>query len=91
MQSEAKRSRGPFSLQFAICRVIFINCRESQRCVRHFPNDFNMLMGVARDLGSREKFVDIAGKSSVELERWQGGRETIEAESCADSPRDPYR
>ncbi len=29
MQSEAKRSRGRFSLQFAICREIFRNCRES--------------------------------------------------------------
>jgi hypothetical protein len=30
MQSEAKRSREWFSLQFAICRVIFRNCRESR-------------------------------------------------------------
>jgi hypothetical protein len=30
MQSEAKRSRGRISLQFAICREIFAKCRESQ-------------------------------------------------------------
>jgi hypothetical protein len=30
MQSEAKRSRGRISLQFAICREIFRNCRESR-------------------------------------------------------------
>jgi hypothetical protein len=30
MQSEAKRSRGRISLQFAICREILRNCRESR-------------------------------------------------------------
>ena len=33
MESEAKRSRGQFSLQFAICREIFRNCRDSRSVV----------------------------------------------------------
>jgi len=43
MQSAAKRSRRPLSLQFAICREIFRNCRESQFMAMKFNNDFNML------------------------------------------------
>jgi hypothetical protein len=44
MQSEAKRSRGRFSLQFAICREIFRNCRESRSIPVKSINDFNVLL-----------------------------------------------
>jgi hypothetical protein len=37
MQSEAKRSRGRLSLQFAICREIFGNCRESRSISCQLP------------------------------------------------------
>jgi hypothetical protein len=43
MQSEAKRSRGRISLQFAICRDIFLNCRESRFISCEIPNNLNIL------------------------------------------------
>ena len=54
MQSELKRSRRWFSLQFAICRDVFINCSESDRSLVTLHNDFNVLQEVP--LRSREQF-----------------------------------
>src|SRR5262245_35905395 len=43
MQSEAKRSRGRISLQFAICTDIFRNCRENRFVSCETPNNLNIL------------------------------------------------
>src|SRR5688572_23892601 len=62
MQSEAKRSPGQISLQFAICRVIFRNCRENRsyclssflmvlRCWKEFsrPKEQGEIFGCCRE------------------------------------------
>jgi hypothetical protein len=67
MQSEAKRSRGRFSLQFAICREIFRNCTESRSIVCEISTWFQYVVRSSPYLGSREHFSVFAGKSSVEL------------------------
>src|SRR6266540_313796 len=65
------------SLQFAICREIFRNCRESQsywpssfRMVSMSWNEFSRAQGAGRGFGCLQGgFWEIAGKSSVEW--WQ--------------------
>ena len=78
MQSEAKRSRGRFSLQFAICREIFMNCSESDRSLVKFHNVFQCVTGSATRLGAGSNF-----GTSREEQRGvaNGGREG--GESCA--------
>lgn len=54
--SDAKRSRGRISLQFAICREIFRNCRESDPIAAKFSNGFKILEGRPPDQGAGKIF-----------------------------------
>lgn len=56
VQSDAKRSRGRISLQFAICREIFRNCRESDPIAAKFSNGFKILEGRPPDQGAGKIF-----------------------------------
>jgi hypothetical protein len=68
MQSEAKRSPRRSSLQFAICREIFRNCRES-RCIGcQIFQCFQPFKGSSPYLASSEHFSVLQGRAARDCE-----------------------
>jgi hypothetical protein len=68
MQSEAKRSPRGSSLQFAICREIFRNCRES-RCIGcQIFQCFQPFKGSSPYLASSEHFSVLQGRAARDCE-----------------------
>ena len=67
-------SGGRISLQFAICREMFRNCRESDPITAKFSNDLKDLRRKTSRPRSREDFLVSQGRAAWNCEWWQGWR-----------------